>query len=222
MRVLPGREPPSRGLPRAPCMPDAPQLPTSMSTQAACTQDAPRLPTSMQPAADSTARPRVVALDSARQAGPSPQAEIPRQSSFRIARRTSRQAGFHSHTWCISSQSSPCKHRRRVPCSRSSTSSYDLIVYLHAATDWHPAHPPGGGGGIEGQFPGLGDQLPAETAMRLGSTARKSRAFVDPPCGEQLTLRPQCDFAIARTPCEAYAFVDQTCAESESTRRWLD
>src|SRR5439155_25869063 len=88
--------------------------------------------------------------------------------------------------------------------------AYRRIVYLHVARDWRPVacsrsdRPVA----LERQLPGLGNELPAETAMRLCSTSLETRAFVDAPRGKQFTLCPQHDLAVACTSRKAYAFVD--------------
>src|ERR1700684_1868206 len=71
-------------------------------------------------------------------------------------------------------------------------------------------------------FPGLANQVLPKTAMRLGLHERKARVLIDLASGDQNTLRPKRDPAVAAGARERDAFGDEALPKTLAARARLD
>ena len=71
---------------------------------------------------------------------------------------------------------------------------------------------------LQFHFPGLPDQIDAETVVRLFPGEAKAGGLIDAARGEQHALRPQRDLAVAALACKADALFGQGAADAEAAR----
>src|SRR5204863_5167966 len=78
------------------------------------------------------------------------------------------------------------------------------------------------GSQLEGQVPGLADQVVAERAMRFFIYTLEARISIDVRGGLKVLLGPQGNLAITGLACEADTLVDEALAETQAARGGLD